>query len=415
MNSRDLRALTVRFLVTCFLGYGHALAQNAYIPNFEDNTVSVINTQTNTVTATIPAGTAPYGVAVGHDKAYVTNSDGVSVIDIATNTVVTTISVEGYPAGVAVTPDESKVYVVGTGEGQNVACPRTGYDYGYGCLAVIDTATETVTNEISCFRCRGIAISPDGSKLYANTVDFGTALVYDTTTNNLIGYLPYPDLDRYGYGFFGIAASLDGKRVYLTNSGDPFPQPTADVFNAVTDKEIATIPLPFYSGTGSPAVSPGSAKWYVPVPSTNTLWVMAAPTNGLIAEIPVGHYPGSVAQSAAGAVYVTNYDDNTVSVIDPVSQSVVATILVGNGPFAFGNFIQPGPLFAGTLGQRNCVRVSLATLTTRWGGPVAAAAALGYRNYGALRTAIRAYCSPSETVASRTPPYSAIEVAKFEH
>lgn len=71
-----------------------ANAQNAYITNLNDNTVSVIDTATNTVTATIAVGKAPYGVAVTPDgtKTYVTNSsdssNGVSVIDTASNTVI---------------------------------------------------------------------------------------------------------------------------------------------------------------------------------------------------------------------------------------------------------------------------------------------------------------------------------------
>jgi YVTN family beta-propeller protein len=40
-------------------------------------------------------------------------------------------------------------------------------------------------------------------------------------------------------------------------------------------------------------------------------------------------------------VYVANLGDNTVSVIATASNTVVATIPVGNGPLAFGMFIQP--------------------------------------------------------------------------
>lgn len=41
-----------------------ANAQNAYITNFGDGTVSVIDTAANTVVATIPVGSRPDGVAV---------------------------------------------------------------------------------------------------------------------------------------------------------------------------------------------------------------------------------------------------------------------------------------------------------------------------------------------------------------
>jgi YVTN family beta-propeller protein len=96
------------FALAGLLGSAQSLAQNAYITNLGSNSVSVIDTATNTVTVTIPVGVGPYGVAVSQDgsKLYVTNetSDTVSVIDTATNTVIATIPVGTTPRGVAVPP-----------------------------------------------------------------------------------------------------------------------------------------------------------------------------------------------------------------------------------------------------------------------------------------------------------------------
>ena len=78
--------------------------------------MTVIDTATNTVTATIPVGSSPFGVAVTPDgaKVYVANNldDTVSLIATATNTVTATIPVGTLIlCGVAVTPDGAKVYV----------------------------------------------------------------------------------------------------------------------------------------------------------------------------------------------------------------------------------------------------------------------------------------------------------------
>ena len=87
----------------------------AYISNFASDTVSVIDTATNTVVATVPVGTRPYGVAVNPAGTfvYVTNQDSnnVSVIDTATNTVVATVPVGREPHGVAVNPAGTVAYV----------------------------------------------------------------------------------------------------------------------------------------------------------------------------------------------------------------------------------------------------------------------------------------------------------------
>jgi YVTN family beta-propeller protein len=66
------------------------------------------------VVATIDVGLAPFGIAVTPDgsNVYVTNlSNTVSVIATATNVVSATISVGNGPVGIAFTPDGSKAYV----------------------------------------------------------------------------------------------------------------------------------------------------------------------------------------------------------------------------------------------------------------------------------------------------------------
>ena len=67
----------------------------AYITNVSSNNVSVIDTASNTVTATVPVGIQPIGVAVAPSGGlvYVTNhaSGSISVIDAASNTVTATV------------------------------------------------------------------------------------------------------------------------------------------------------------------------------------------------------------------------------------------------------------------------------------------------------------------------------------
>jgi YVTN family beta-propeller protein len=146
------------FVVTYLLGSAQSVAQDAYITNLESNNVSVIDTATNTVTATIAVGAGPLGVAVSPDgsKVYITNDNDnpgtVSVIDTATNTVTATIPVGVAPVGVAVSLDGSMVYVA---------------NFGSGTVSVITTATNTVIATIPIGPSpEGLAVTPDGSKVY---------------------------------------------------------------------------------------------------------------------------------------------------------------------------------------------------------------------------------------------------------
>src|SRR5262249_57229025 len=96
MKLRIWRLFAIAALVFCCFAGAQALAQNAYItnsgvpPDFF-GTVSVIDTTSNTVAATIPVGSAPFGVAVSPDGStvYVANEfdNTVSVIATASNMV----------------------------------------------------------------------------------------------------------------------------------------------------------------------------------------------------------------------------------------------------------------------------------------------------------------------------------------
>jgi YVTN family beta-propeller protein len=66
MNLR-ISGLIAAFALAGLLGSAQSLAQNAYIPNFGFDSVSVINTATNKVTATIQAVQNPtaFGIFIG--------------------------------------------------------------------------------------------------------------------------------------------------------------------------------------------------------------------------------------------------------------------------------------------------------------------------------------------------------------
>src|SRR5574337_284691 len=111
-------ALGITMLGLLLVGSAGA-APYAYITNQGSNNVSVIDTATNTVTATVNVGDNPRGVAVNPagTKVYVTNygSNNVSVIDTATNTVTATVNIMVYnpntvdPSGVAVNPVGTRI------------------------------------------------------------------------------------------------------------------------------------------------------------------------------------------------------------------------------------------------------------------------------------------------------------------
>src|SRR5215831_7470527 len=187
-----MKNLALALTLACLLAPASTRAQNAYITNLGSSTVSVIDSASNSVSATIPVSASPFGVAVTPDgsKVYVahdTTPGTVSVIDTATNTVVgLPIPVSASAVGVAVAPDGSKVYIATT-----ISVGR-----GTAGVLVIDTATNTVSATIPVGRSHnGVAVTPDGSKVYVTDTrrggfpgggGVGVVSVIDTVTNAVI-------------------------------------------------------------------------------------------------------------------------------------------------------------------------------------------------------------------------------------
>jgi YVTN family beta-propeller protein len=380
-------AVTV-MAAACFFGAGPVLAQNAYITNSGDNTVSVIDTASNTVIATIPVGRNPFGVAVTPDgaKIYITNrgsfqefSDTVSVIEAASNTVTTIIPIGRSPSGVAVSPEGSRVYVANSG----------GPPDFLGTVSVIDTTSDTVIASILVSgNPIGVAVTPDGNRLYVGNFFPGLSVI-DTGTLMEIGTIPIG-----GFTTSGLAITPDGTKIYVA-AVRPKQSPTLSVIETANNTLVGVTQL-----NGSPgglATTPDGSKVYVADGFSYDVSVIDTISNTVTTGIPVGvgSYPVGVAVTPDGQhLYVANSGTATVSVIDTASNTVIATIPVGAAPMAFGNFIQPVTTirFAGTPGKSNCHGKSVSALARQYHGMNNAAASLGFPSVEALQNAIDAFC-----------------------
>jgi YVTN family beta-propeller protein len=373
---KSVLALSLAYLITPASTY----AQNAYISNLDGNTVSVIDTATNTVVATIPVGSEPFGVAVTSDgsKVYVSNflAQSVSVIDAATNTVVATVLVGFLPEGVAVTPDGGMVYVANAGQ---------------NTVSVIDAATNTVIATIPVgTQPKGVAVTPDGSKVYVanedgNTQGGNTVSVINTATNTVVATIPV------GAEPFNVAVSPDGSKVYVTIDGDN----NVSVIDTATDAVVGT-PIPVGTNPWGVAFTPDGGKVYVTNRVSNSVSVINTATNTVVATIPLGGPIGPIGVAVtpdSSKVYVAESVTNRVVIIDTATDTVVGSpISVGQNPEVFGIFIRPAPRFAGVSGSPNCQGTSVSALARKFGDLNAAAAALGFSNVRALHDAIRAFC-----------------------
>jgi YVTN family beta-propeller protein/parallel beta-helix repeat protein len=276
---------------------------------------------------------SPYAVTLGN---YILGNgedslsgSGISVFASATvtpaATVTATITVGSSPRGVAVSPDGARVYAS---------------NYGGDSVSAIDAATGLVVATINVGDGPiGVALTPDGFRAYVANEFSGYVSVIDTNPANSGTYNTV--ISTIGLGATNpnaVAFTPNGARGYVSNGGAGTvsvidTDPTSGTYNTV----IATITVG--GAAAAVAITPDGTRAYVPNDAGGAFVsvIDTDPTsedyNTVLGSIRVGNAPVAVAVSPDGTrVYVTNKDDGTVSVINTENNLVIGTIAGFSAP-----------------------------------------------------------------------------------
>ncbi|MBN8887420.1 MAG: Ig-like domain repeat protein, partial [Rudaea sp.] len=338
LRNRCIPFLLAVLSLASIVGTTPAFAALAYIPMTSNSKVSVVDTATDTVTATIsPLCSSPFGVAVNPagTRAYFgcQSSNNVAVVDTASNTLITTVSVSAAPVGVVVSPDGSLVYVVsGTGA---------------GTLSVINTATNTVGSTMAIdANPWALTITPDGKRLYiAYQAGASGVAVIDTTSMSKIANVSV------GITPNAVVMSPDGTRTYVAAWTSAQVAVINNATNTVT-KTIATGPTS-YKLAGI-VVSPDGSKIYATSYQSKNVAVIDTTSLTVTSTIATGGSAYGIDITPDGKkLYVTNNDaSGTVNVVDlSTATPTVSTITLGGAGYfsAVGRFIRPQVQAAQTI------------------------------------------------------------------
>ena len=270
----------------------------------DTGTVNLISTASNSVVATIPAGWRPTDIVVRPDGAevFVVNHDSASVTVIAVaDQQAMTVPIEGYnPIHVAFSPDSRRAYVTRDG---------SGYPGG---LTILDTSTRAVVGTIEDAGADSHPfVSPDGSKLYITYYDPNEdgRVVLRVVSTDTINDLYQVTAEFTGpAGCAWLALSPDARKGYLVSSVSS----TAEVIDTATDTVAGALQLPFPAA--NPVWDQATGRVFVPHIHDNIVSVIDPASDTIVETYQTGNEPWSVTR-AAGKTYVTNRRDGTVSVI----------------------------------------------------------------------------------------------------
>jgi len=217
----------------------------AFVSNDDSGALSVVEIPNGKRLGVIAVGPNPGAVTRSADgrSIYVTGEERVTVIDAHTLDVRARIATQKGPSGIAFSPDGKKAWVTNEQSGS---------------LTVVDAMVHLPMWNVSlpgaASRPLGVALSPDGASVFVTTGRGGSMLVVDARTDEVQRVI-----ENVGKNPVAVASSPDGGWVVITNAGSN----ELSVVSLFTGEVIARIPVG--AGPGSVAFVPEVAAKKSPV------------------------------------------------------------------------------------------------------------------------------------------------------
>jgi YVTN family beta-propeller protein len=251
------------------------------------------------VTATVPVGIDPFGVAVDNrtNEIFVTNtgSDNVSVINGSTDLPIYSIGVGAEPMGVAFDFIDDKLFVANQGS-DNVSVISLA---GGGGVATVPVGYSPI----------GVAYDPATDDVFVADSGSYAVSVLGAATDRVVATVPV------GIGPYGVAVDNATDNVYVSNEGSS----NVSVFQATNDTILASIPVVVPGGAQLEGLAYDGQTGQVWVGAGNSYLVLVNATAQSVAFVYTTDPAGVAYDPDTGTVCYTNTDNATFECMSPSS------------------------------------------------------------------------------------------------
>lgn len=313
------RRLNATLLILSLAAPAGAAGDIAFVTCQNGNALSVLDLDNGVEIARWSVPGQPAGIAVSANGEVFTVAPHSKVIrrhDGATGAVLAEITLDGGPMGIAHDPQRNRLFVS---------------DWYNARTWVLDAVSLAVTDELSVGAApAGLGLSDDGRVLAIAGRDANQVYIFDAAS------LKLQHQPNVGLRPFGLRFAPDG-RLFVGNVGSN----DVSVLDPVSGALLATVPV----GNRPYGVAFAAGHAFVSNQYEDTVSVISLDTLRHELKIDVGEYPEGIDATADGqTVVVTNWFDNTVTLIDATTFTTIKNLETGDGPRAFGDFLLEGKL-----------------------------------------------------------------------
>jgi YVTN family beta-propeller protein len=260
-----------------------------YVTNEVSGDMTVVDSATYNVIATVPLGKRPRGIHPSPDRKtiYVAlsgspiagpgvdedtlppadhSADGIGVFDVGQNKIVRVLKAGSDPENFDVSKDGTQLFISNEDD---------------AAVSVVDVASGTVVKSAKVGeQPEGVKVSPDGKLVYVTSEETGTIGVLDPVAGKILKTF------KVGHRPRSVAFLPDGSRAYINAENDG----TVVVVDAVKQKMTGAISL------GKPGVikpmavllSPDAARLYVSTGRGHQVFTIDTATNKVVGSVEVG-------------------------------------------------------------------------------------------------------------------------------
>ena len=306
-----------------------------YVTNEVSGDMSVIDTATSKVIATVPLGKRPRGIHASpdHKTLYIAlsgspiagpgvdestlpppdkSADGIGVFDVKQNKLLRIIHGGSDPENFDVSKDGTQLFI----SNEDVSA-----------VSIVDIASGTVVKTLKMGeQPEGVKVMPNGKLVYVTSEEDGTIAVLDPLVGKIIATF------KVGHRPRSVAFMPDGAKAYINAENDG----NVVVVDSVKHKMTKTISL------GKPGVikpmavllSPDSRTLYVSTGRGRQVFMINTIDDSVIGSVEVGQRPWGIALSPdAKTLYSANGPSNDISVVDIAAEKVTNKIKAGSSPW----------------------------------------------------------------------------------